>query len=82
MKAELDKPLEAKDQALGLYEKIEMKQAKFAVKERDCEDRLKKMGNELNAELTSELQFLDDNVALKAWRKKANQKAEAEKKKA
>lgn len=40
------------------------------------------MGKELNARLTSELQLLNDNVALKTWREKANQKAEVEKKKA
>lgn len=59
MKAELDKLLEAKDQVLGLYERMEIECAQFVAKERNYEDRLNKMVEELDAKLTSELKLLD-----------------------
>lgn len=67
MKAELDKMVEAKEQAVGLYESIKAERVMFSIKEREYEDRLNKMGVELEVKSASELRLLDDNAVLKTW---------------
>lgn len=78
MKAELDKMVEAKEQAVGLYESIKVERVSFSIKEREYEDRLIKMGVELEVKSASELRLLDDNAVLKTWGEEVAQKAEVE----
>lgn len=46
--------LQAKDQVVAFYECMEAVRARFAVKEREYEDQIYKMGMELEAKSTSE----------------------------
>lgn len=78
LKAELDKLIEAKDEALSLYQGMEREQ--FAVKERDYEDRLDKMGAKLNFKLDLEERLMEEIGVLRAQAKEASQRAEVEKK--
>lgn len=55
VKVELDKMLEAKDQAMKLYESMEAGRVGFIEKGREYKDRLNKMGVELKAKSVSEL---------------------------
>lgn len=47
--------LEAKDQAIALYQGMEVEGARYVAKEKEYEDKLKKMGMELDASLSTEL---------------------------
>lgn len=51
--------LEAKDQALGLYENMKAKQAQFAAKEKEYEDWLNRISVELEAKSASELSLIE-----------------------
>lgn len=82
VKAELDKMLEAKDQAMKLYEGIEAERVGFVEKEKEYGDRLNKMGVELEANAASELNLLDDNKALKIRGENANERVAVKKKRA
>lgn len=55
MKVELEKMLEAKDQAIALYQGMEVDGARYVAKEKKFEDKLKKMGMELDASLSIKL---------------------------
>lgn len=50
--------LEAKDQALDLYENMKAKQAQFAAKEKEYEDWLNRISVELEAKSASELSLI------------------------
>lgn len=82
LKAELDKLLEAKDQALGLYKSMEEERVQFMAKENEYQDKFNKMGMELNLSLSSELKLQEEIEALRIWGEKANQRAKVEKMKA
>lgn len=82
MKAKLDKMLEVKNQAVGLYESMEVNKMRFTEREREYEDCLTKMGIELEAKLALELRLMDDNEVLKMPEKKACQRVATAKKKA
>ncbi|XP_022868713.1 uncharacterized protein LOC111388256 [Olea europaea var. sylvestris] len=82
VKVKLDKLLEGKDQAVKLYESMNEEKANFAAKEEDYRGQLQKMGEELNAVLTSEQNLQDEVVSLKICGEKANKRAEMEKKRA
>lgn len=62
--------LEAKDQAIKVYEDMETKMAWFAEKEREYKDRLNRMGIKLETKAAFELNLLDDNKGLKICGKK------------
>lgn len=51
--------LEAKDQALDLYENMKAKQAQFAAKEKEYEDWLNRISVELEAKSASELSLIE-----------------------
>lgn len=57
VKIELDKMLEAKDRALGLFESIEKERVQFVEKEKEYEVKLNKMGVELNGACPPRLNF-------------------------
>lgn len=82
LKVELDKLPEAKDQALGLFERIEEERAQFATKEKEYEDKLNKMGVELDASLSTELRLREEIDTLRVQGDRANMRAEMEKKNA
>lgn len=48
IKAEVDKMLEVRDRAMGLYENMKEERAQFVAKEEDYESRLSKMSEELD----------------------------------
>lgn len=82
MKAELDKMHEARDQAINLYESLDLEMVKLAEKENEYIDRLNKMGVKLEAKSAFELRLLDDNEALKVRGEGATERVTADKKKA
>lgn len=82
VKAELDSVQEFKAKAEKLFTEVETERAAFAEERRGYEDRLNKMGVELNASLSTEHKLLDENKALQIWGEKPNSQAELEKKRA
>lgn len=82
MKVELEKMLEAKDQAVALYKGTEVEWARYVAKEKEYKDQLNKMGMELNASLSYEQRLQEEIKALRVWEEKANQRAELEKQRA
>lgn len=82
VKVELDKMVEAKDQAMKLYESMKGERVGFIEKEKDYKDRLNKIGVELEAKSISKLSLMDNNKFLKRMGENVNEWATMEKKKA
>ncbi|XP_022878698.1 uncharacterized protein LOC111396511 [Olea europaea var. sylvestris] len=74
---ELDKLMEAKDQALNLYNNMEAERAQFAIKEKESEEKLNMMGFNLNSRLEMEEKWMGE---IRALREEAGRRVESEKK--
>lgn len=62
--------LEAKDQAVALYEGMEAERARYVAKEKEYEDKLNKMDVELDTRLSIEIRLGEEIEVLKAWEKR------------
>lgn len=78
MKSELDKLIEAKDQAFNLYNSMEAEKAQFALRENEYEEKLNQMGIELNSRLDVEERLMEEIKALRASEEEARAPAEEE----
>ncbi|XP_022897829.1 stress response protein nst1-like [Olea europaea var. sylvestris] len=77
VKSELDKLMEAKDQALNLYNSMKAERAQFAIKEKEYKEKLNMMGFELNSRLEIEEKWMGK---IRALREEADRRAKVEKK--
>ncbi|XP_022858471.1 uncharacterized protein LOC111379343 [Olea europaea var. sylvestris] len=78
VKFELDKLIEAKDQAFNLYNSMEAEKAQFILRKKEYEEKLNRMGIELNSRHDVEERLMGEIKALRASEEEARARAEEE----
>lgn len=66
----MEKVVKIRKKAAELFKNVKAKNARHKEKEKDLEERLNKMGVELEAKSTFELELQDKVKALRIWRRK------------